>query len=140
MKTESWNVNHCHQRRLRQFLMSCFSTKLENLLTNLDVGLCKDYDNVTLWSKVKHGGMCCAPDDNNDDDGSSEIHVGWEKFVDGNLCSTLIEKKSSYHYASPDSCVLALHNGHTSALQCSLQGLLEKEVFDNDVVQQLSEM
>ena len=64
----------------------------------------------------------------------------WAKFFDGNLCSTSIEKKSSYCAMSPDSCVLALHNGHVSALQCSLQGLLEKEVFDNDVVQQLSEM
>ena len=82
------------------------------------------YNNVSLWSKVKHGETCCAPDNNDNDDGSSKNHIGWEKFFDGNACSTSIEKKSSCHAMSTDSCVSALRNVHVSALQCSLPGLL----------------
>ena len=95
---------------------------------------------MSLWSKVKHGGTRCALADDNNDDGSSEKHVGWSKFFDGNVHSTSVEKKSSCHAIPPDSCVSALRDNHASASQCSSQGLLWKEVFDNDFIRQLSEM
>ena len=139
-ENESLKVNNGHQRRLRQFLISYFSSKLEKLLTNLDIGLCKaHYNNVLLWLKAKHNGIYYTPDKKED---VSENHMGWSTFFDSNVYSTSIEieKKSGYYAISPDSCVLALYDGHLSALQCSLDGLLEKEVFDKNVLRQLKEL
>jgi len=127
------SITKSHQKALRRYLSFFFARKMEKMLQSLDSGLKSHFEGLDLWTKPSHGGLSYS---STKDSGSKE---GWNKFFEEKAYFASVEAEKHYFTLSPESCVLALYDGHLRALQASIDGLVDDEKFEG-VIRQLKEI
>jgi hypothetical protein len=133
-----------HQRVLRNYLLFLFSRKLEKLLTSISLGLKNHYPQLSrLWTKVSEDGIYYKPamvSTGVESDVGNDSAIGWQTIFDQHAYATTMEVEKHYYALAPDSCVLALYDGHLRSLQATVNSLLTREKFERGVLKQLEEL
>lgn len=127
------SITKSHQKAIRQYLAFFFSRKMEKMLQSLANGLKGHFEGLDLWTKASNGGLSYS---STKDSGSKQ---GWNKFFEEKAYFASVEAEKHYFTLSPESCVLALYDGHLRALQASIDGLVDDEKFEG-VIRQLEEI
>lgn len=133
-------LNQRHQRSLRNLLASLFAKKLEKLLLNLDSGLKDHYNNLSLWTRASKGGLKYKPAAEDAMEEDEKKLVGWQTFFEEHAYRSSMEVEKNYYAMAPDSCVLALYDGHLRSLQLSADIVANEETFKKDVAKQLQDL
>mmetsp|Transcript_12735 Transcript_12735/g.18725 ORF Transcript_12735/g.18725 Transcript_12735/m.18725 type:complete len:1242 (-) Transcript_12735:1484-5209(-) len=127
------SITKSHQKALRRYLAFFFARKMEKMLQSLNNGLKGHFEGLDLWTKASNGGLAYS---STQDSGSKQ---GWNKFFEEKAYFASVEAEKHYFTLSPESCVLALYDGHLRALQASIDGLVDDKKFEN-VISQLEEI
>jgi len=129
-------VGPTHLKALQNYLIFFLTRKLEKLLSNLDSSIKTNYQ-CNLWTKCTEGGLNYK---GSEAEGSSSTPalIGWQQFFDMNGYNSAMEVEKKYYAVGPDSCVLALFDGHVRAIQKTIDGVTG-EKFEN-VLPELKEM
>jgi hypothetical protein len=131
-ETPNLTITKTHQEVLREYLAFFFTRKTEKLLQSLNNGLKGHFGDVKLWTSLSEGGLAYSSTEN--------LAEGWNKFFEGKAYFTSVAVEKHFYPLSPESCVLALYDGHLRALQTSIDGLSTKEKFSNGVLRQLEDL
>mmetsp|Transcript_814 Transcript_814/g.1648 ORF Transcript_814/g.1648 Transcript_814/m.1648 type:complete len:961 (-) Transcript_814:109-2991(-) len=124
-------IGPLHLRVLHNYLVFFLTRKLEKLLINLDGSIKTNYQ-CNLWTKATEGGLNYTETVPKGETGNI---MGWQQFFDTYGYNSAMEVEKKYYAVGPDSCVLALFDGHVRAIQKTIDGVTENS-FSN-VVEEL---
>jgi len=126
------SITKSHQNALQRYLIFFFTRKMEKMLQSLNNGLKGHFDNVNLWVKLIESGLSYYSKED-------EAKDGWNNFFETKVYSSSIQVEKNYFTLSPESCVLALYDGHLRSLQTSINSLIDKTKF-GEVLNQLEDI